>query len=530
MPKSTSASKSSAALRLFEALAALAAAATVGVLALRWFLARGYLLWYGDAEAHLNTARRLLDSRTPNYDQIGTYWLPLPHWIIGYFVRDDDWWRSGLAGGIPSTAAFIAASLFLFLSVRRVFDSSAAAFAALAVFALNPNVLYLSSIPMTEPYFFAALFGLLYFSVVARQESCIWAALAAGLFACAGTLTRYEGWFLLPFTAIYLLTAPKRRFWLAAAFSAVAGIGPLYWMAHHWYLTGDPFAFLYNEYSAKAIYLRSLKAGMKPYRGDHEWGNAFLYFRSAAQLCAGPVLALLGLAGVAVCLVRRMFWPIVLLILPPGFYVWSVYSSGTPIFVPHLWPSGPHGASYYNTRYGLAALPLLVIGAAALVASLPGKWRIAAALAVPLAAASPWLVQSAPESWICWKESQVNSEARRSWTKQAAGYLREHYKGGGIFSSFGDVVAIYREAGIPLRETLNECIWPHWIAAIRRPDLFLWEEWAVAISGDQIATAILRAQSKGPRYDCVKMIVVKGGPVIEIYRRRSRSNNEYPVP
>ena len=112
--------------------------------------------------------------------------------------------------------------------------------------------------------------------------------------------------------------------------------------------------------------------------------------------------------------------------------------------------------------------------------------------------------------------------------KQAAGYLREHYKGGGIFSSFGDVVAIYREAGIPLRETLNECIWPHWIAAIRRPDLFLWEEWAVAISGDQIATAILRAQSKGPRYDCVKMIVVKGGPVIEIYRRRSASTMNIP--
>ena len=103
---------------------------------------------------------------------------------------------------------------------------------------------------------------------------------------------------------------------------------------------------------------------------------------------------------------------------------------------------------------------------------------------------------------------------------QAAGYLREHYKGGGIFSSFGDVVAIYREAGIPLRETLNECIWPHWIAAIRRPDLFLWEEWAVAISGDQIATAILARPVKGSTLRlCQNGCRVKGGPVIEIYRR-----------
>ena len=46
---------------------------------MRWCFERGYVLYYGDAEAHLNIARRIVDSRTPGPEQIGTVWLPLPH-------------------------------------------------------------------------------------------------------------------------------------------------------------------------------------------------------------------------------------------------------------------------------------------------------------------------------------------------------------------------------------------------------------------------------------------------------------------
>ena len=40
--------------------------------AVAFFAWRGWLLYYGDAEAHLNIARRIVDSRTPGYDQVGT--------------------------------------------------------------------------------------------------------------------------------------------------------------------------------------------------------------------------------------------------------------------------------------------------------------------------------------------------------------------------------------------------------------------------------------------------------------------------
>ena len=36
---------------------------------------------------------------------------------------------------------------------------------------------------------------------------------------------------------------------------------------------------------------------------------------------------------------------------------------------------------------------------------------------------APWLIHPRPDAWITWKESQVNSEARRAWTREAAAYL-----------------------------------------------------------------------------------------------------------
>jgi len=51
-------------------------------------------------------------------------------------------------------------------------------------------------------------------------------AIAAGLAALAGALTRYEGWFLIPFVTLYFLVVAKRRPLLASAvFSVLAVLG-----------------------------------------------------------------------------------------------------------------------------------------------------------------------------------------------------------------------------------------------------------------------------------------------------------------
>src|ERR1043166_3140684 len=93
--------------------------AAISVTAAGWCLARGYVLYYGDAEAHLNIARRILDSRTPNVAQIGTAWLPLPHLIMLLFAKRDGGGGTGLAGTIPSSAGSFLAGAFLSAAARR---------------------------------------------------------------------------------------------------------------------------------------------------------------------------------------------------------------------------------------------------------------------------------------------------------------------------------------------------------------------------------------------------------------------------
>jgi hypothetical protein len=223
----------------------------------------------------------------------------------------------------------------------------------------------------------------------------------------------------------------------------------------------------------------------------------------------------IGSLGLLAAIFRRRWWTLIILTVPAAFFVLSMYSSGTPIYVPHLWPN-----TYYNTRYGMAALPLLAFSGAAIVSLIPERWRPSAVGIVLALAVAPWVMHPGPESWITWKESEVNSVARRAWTAEAAEFLKENYrKGDGIIFSFGDLTGVLREAGIPLRESLYDGNNPHFAAAIARPDLFLWEEWALAISGDPVATALLKLGRAGVRYQCVKIVQVKEAPAIEIYRR-----------
>src|SRR5690349_15298775 len=81
--------------------------AAVAGTAASWFYRHGYLCYYGDAEAHLNHARRILDSRTPGPDQLGTPWLPLPHLLMVPFVAEMNLWQTGLAATIPGVACFV---------------------------------------------------------------------------------------------------------------------------------------------------------------------------------------------------------------------------------------------------------------------------------------------------------------------------------------------------------------------------------------------------------------------------------------
>jgi len=496
---------------VFTAIAA--ALVSAGAVWFSWH--RGWTLYYGDAEAHLNIARRIVDSRTPGYPQFGTVWLPGLHALLLPLVRRDDLWRSGLAGAIPPAVCFVMGVIFLFAAVRRVFGSTAAGATAAALYALNPNALYLQSTPMTEAVFFASLAALLYFTVRFGATRSLWSAAGAGIALCAGTLTRYEGLFLIPFATLYFFAKARgRRFTTALVFGVLASAGPYLWLAYNGLVFHNIWEFYSGPSSPKAI-----QRGL-PYPGSDDWEMASIYFGWAVRSCAGAPLFFIAASGVVAALWRRAFWPLLLLALPGAFYIWSVHSSGTPIFLPNLWPHG-----YYNSRYGLVLLPLAAFCGAAIVAvasRFDKRFGTTMAIGVIAAASIPWLINPRPEAWVTWKESETNSVARRAWTRKAAEFLEARYHPGeGIFTSFGDYTGVFREAGIPLRDTLTGDNGVAFQSAQLRPDLVLWEQWALVMGGDPVQTAVNRARRRGPNYDLMTRIIVKGAPVIEIYQRHT---------
>ena len=118
------------------------------------YSALGLTLSHYDAKAHLVVARRILDSLTPGWEQIGAVWLPLPHLINMLPVQIDFFYRTGAFAVAISILANALAASSIAWTVLALTASPSAALMAAALYLTNPNVLYLQSTPMSEPLVF----------------------------------------------------------------------------------------------------------------------------------------------------------------------------------------------------------------------------------------------------------------------------------------------------------------------------------------------------------------------------------------
>ena len=70
----------------------------------------GLTLSHYDARGHLVVARRIVDSITPGWQQIGAVWLPLPHLLNAIPVQVDLFYRTGASAVAISIAGFAIAA------------------------------------------------------------------------------------------------------------------------------------------------------------------------------------------------------------------------------------------------------------------------------------------------------------------------------------------------------------------------------------------------------------------------------------
>ena len=179
--------------RLLAAVALLA-----GLAAWIVYLNDGLVLAHYDAKAHLVVARRVIDSLTPGWRQIGAVWLPLPHLIQILPTQIDVFYRTGAFGSLVSIASFGVAVWAMARLVLSMTGSRLGASVSAALLVFNPNLLYVHVTPMTEPILLAAALVsvlLLREWLLTSPTERVPSSLGWTLFLT--TWTRYEAWPIL---------------------------------------------------------------------------------------------------------------------------------------------------------------------------------------------------------------------------------------------------------------------------------------------------------------------------------------------
>lgn len=531
-------------------------ASCVSVFAFLYYYRFAEILLYGDAIAHINIARRVFDSKTPGLLQLGTVWLPLPHLLMIPFLISDEMWRSGAGGSIPSLVAYIFGVIGMFRLTRGAFSSASAqgparvaAWIAAAIYAANPNLIYMQSTAMGEALYLA----LFIWSIVYFQETLQGNARAlakCGVCLAAACLTRYDGWFVAVVMVLVVLVMrgrtalqgnsaavpPTLHASTLVKFILIAAAAPALWLAYNGLVYRNPLEFENGPYSAKAIERKTQSPGNMGHPGS---GNVILaarYFVKSAEtnvanndwLQRGWLLLLLAsavLIAVAQDAVRKRVagLPLVLLLLPLIFYALSIAYGGVPLFVPQFWPF-----THYNVRYGLQLLPAFSFGGGFLAYlivssnSLKLRMRLAA-----LATGIAFLGISYASIWratpICLEEAQVNMRTRNQLQTQLAGWLEKLPQQSTLLMYLGDHVGALERAGIPLRRTINEGnhrVWKRpsdpeglWERALANPSKYA--DYVVAFEGDPVWQSVRDQHLR----ELVE-IHVSGQPRAILYRAR----------
>jgi hypothetical protein len=475
------------------------AALTLGSLAAWWYARAGLTLSHYDAKAHLVVARRIADSLTPGWVQIGAVWLPLPHLVSMIPVQWDFFYRTGAFGVAVSVVSFAVSVWAIASLVIGITGSRVAAVAGALVVALNPNVLYLQATPMTEPMLMALVLLSAWFGIEAFRSGGPAAVRRAGAAMAAAVLTRYEAWpFAAALLAIGLVSALRqgrsRREALAitarlAAYPAAAVMAFLVLSratVGEWFVTSGFFV------AENPAHLRPLGALASVWWGVHE-------------LSSLP-LALLGAAGLTVFLLRARRsrdlapWLPALALAGVAALPWYAFYSGHP----------------FRIRYMIPLLPVVALGVGCAV-GLAGRLKpLVAVLALSAVALGPRPLDPGARMVVEAQWDRANQAGRA----KVAAYLRAHWNGRTIMVSMGSLAHFMQELsrdGFSVRDFLHEGNGPRWRAALVSPGAQV--EWVlieeVAEGGDMLAT---RARHH-PGYLAAFARVAEGGGVA-LYRKR----------
>lgn len=468
------------------------------------------VLLYVDSISHLEIARRVVSSTSPGLAQLGYVWLPLPHLLMLPLVWITPLYQNGFAGSIVSMAAYVATAVLIYKIAFRLTGRKFAGVVAAGVFALNVNMLYMQSTPMTEALLFCMLAAMVYciqqWADTDKYQYLVTGAVAA---VCA-TLTRYESWPVLACLVVavvviawqrtYTRLTPRIR-WTSTqdrfvVFVVVGFAGIAAWLIWNWAIFGNPLDFQGGAYAKPSNWVSS----GEPFIGN--WVIAVkTYWYAMLDNETGPLL-LLAAAGL-VCLIAREWrsrktaarsLPVLSLLVIVPFFIVSLYSGQRPLHVLQI------SNDLYNVRFGLIMLvPTAILGG--YVVGTLQRFRpvmyVAGTLVLALAVGlSAGLVRDHNVVTYTAARETLSSTTVLEQDPVVA-WLKTHYTGGLVLmESFGNENIAFQ---VPSDELVYEGSYRQWLPSLRNPPANH-IEWIITRCGsnspglDKVCQALGKAQ------------------------------------
>lgn len=415
------------------------------------YLRADFVLSHYDARAHLVVARRVFDSLTPGWEQIGAVWLPLPHLLQALPIQVEAWYRTGASASIVSIVCFGITTYALTRIVLLATESRLGASVTAALLVLNPNLLYVHTTPMTEPLALAAiaLVTIWLYEWVPRNQNAVPARLGIALFAAAWT--RYEVWLVIATALAAALYASARLgasrdalvrraialgCWPAAAvllFLVLSRATTGAWFSTSFYV---PDAY-YDGQLARAVLAVW-------------WGTHRLSTRATELVAVGAVALVAARAFTA-----RQDAPLLVLLAPLTAALLPVYAfyEGHPFRIRYMLTLVATCALFSGIAVGIMRRHAALIAAGFLIG-------------ITIVQSPPWQ-QDAPFL----VEAQLDRPLREA-RRQVTSCLTADYRGEKILASMASLAHYMQElshAGFAIADFVHEGNGPLWRSALREP-------------------------------------------------------------
>ena len=446
----------------------------ISVFAFIYFYLNSLGLAYNDARSHLDIGRRVIEGLKPGLAQIGSVWLPLPHFLMIFTIWSDFMWHTGLSGALFSMFSFVGCGLYIWQILKKLNVALIGRLGGVFAFAANANILYLQSTAMTELLFLFTFCAAFYELISWYKSDKTWDLVKAAFWIMLSTLTRYDAWFIfLGMIALVTLSTFFKRGYKAAEgvfilFATLGGFGILLWLTWNYLIFGDPLFSFFGPYSAHAQQQQIYEAGELITKGNIF--QSVKIYSLAMYYTIGLFNLLMATGGMILLFFDRNLSKILkfaltaLLLSPLVYNVLALFFGHSIISIVHVF-----GDNWFNVRYGAVMVPTVAIciGYFLQKANKPMKYLLIPALLFAYISSYfiqiPVTIQDA-----LWGASSKNVSQVSGWLRKNASKNEDK-----IFISAGSHDAIIFSSGFKMSRFVHEGTGQYWKNADSNPDHYV---------------------------------------------------------